>query len=110
MPTLTWTEVDTINAIGVPVPYQAFDEIQTNVNAINTAIGTVSSTGTFGGPAGTVVTFAAQTDTTYLLLVSQTGVPDGSVGEVGFSPISTTQARVYNTGVAGGAFRFRVVP
>ncbi len=110
MPTMTWTETDAINQIGAPVPFQVFDELQGNINAINTAVGAASSTGVFAGPAGTVISFPAQADTNYLILVSQTGTPDGSVGEVGFEPISTTQARVKNTGSIGKAFRFKVVP
>lgn len=110
MPTLTWTEVDAIATIGDPISIAALDEIQANVNALNAATGTASSTGTFGGQTGTVVTFAEQADTTYLVVASQMGTPDGSVGEISFVPISTTQARIINTGSAGGSFRFKVVP
>lgn len=112
MPTLTWTETDLIAAIGDPIPFQVFDEIQTNVNTLNTAVGVgaASSTGTFGGPAGTAITFANQGGTSYLVLVTPSSDTSGSLGEVWVTNDSATGATVHNTGAAGGTFRFKVVP
>ena len=110
MPTLTWTEVDAINAIGAPVSFQAFDEIQANVNAINAAIGPAPNTGTFGGQSGTVITFAAQADTSYLVVITPSANPGGNLGEVWVVNNSTTQATVYNGGTATTGFRFKVLP
>lgn len=112
MPTLTWTEVDAIATIGDPISIAALDEIQANVNMLNAAIGVgaASSTGTFGGPTGTTITFADQGGTSYLVLVTPSADTNGSMGEVWVTNDSATRATVYNTGSAGGTFRFKVVP
>lgn len=112
MPTLTWTEVDAIATIGDPISIAALDEIQTNVNALNNAIGVgaASSTGKFGGPTGTTITFANQGGTSYLVLVTPSEDPEGNLGEVWVVNNSATQATVYNSGTATTGFRFKVVP
>jgi len=110
MPTLTWTETDLISAIGDPIPYAVFDEIQNNVNLLNTASGTATGTSTFNGATGRAITFASQGGTTYLVLVTPTADPGGDLGEVWVVNDSATQATVYCSGTATTGFRYKVVP
>ena len=110
MPTLTWTETDKINAIGVPVPYNVYDEIQSNVNLINTALGPACNTGNFAGVTGTAISFTAQATTDYIVVITPTANPGGNLGEVWVVNNSTTQATVYNSGSATTGFRFKVLP
>lgn len=110
MPTLTWTETDKINAIGIPVPYIVYDEIQSNINLVNAAVGPSSDTGNFAGPTGATITFTAQASTAYLVMITPTANPGGNLGEVWVVNNSPTQATVYNSGTATTAFRFKVIP
>lgn len=110
MPTLTWTEVDAIATIGDPIPIAALDEIQSNVNLLNVALGIASTTGTFAGPTGVTLTFATQGSTNYIVVVTPSKDITGGIGEISVENVSATQAKVYNTGSAGGTFRYKVMP
>ena len=110
MPTMTWTETDAINQIGAPVPFQVFDELQANINALNTASGTTTGSSTFNGSTGKAITFSAQADTSYLVLVTPIADPGGNLGEVWVVNDSLTQATVYCSGSATTSFRYKVVP
>ncbi len=110
MPTMTWTETDQIAAIGDPIPYAVFDELQANINAINASVGIPANTSTFNGQAGRVITFAAQADMNYLVLVTPNVSPGGNLGEVWVVNDSLTQATVYCSGSAATSFRYKVVP
>ena len=67
------------------------------------------STGTFAGPTGTLVTFTERSSLNYILLVAATSSNGGHIGDVWFEPVSTSSARVHNSGLAGGTFRFKVM-
>ena len=68
-----------------------------------------SGNGTFAGPAGVVVTFDDMDTTDYLVLVAPTSSATGHNGDWWFEPINETSARVYNSGIAGGTFKFKVM-
>lgn len=74
------------------------------------SFGGASGDGVFAGPAGTVVTFDDVGTTDYLVLVAPTSSATGHNGDWWFEPIDETSARVYNSGTAGGTFRFKVMP
>jgi len=69
-----------------------------------------SGTGTFAGPTGVVVTFTEMPDTEYLVVVSARSSGSGHNGDIWFAPIDETSARIYNSGTAGGTFKFKVLP
>lgn len=73
-------------------------------------VGSPSAQATFGGATGTLLNFADQGSTSYMVIWSTNMNPDGRVGDVWFEPISSTQARIYNSGAAGITFRYKVVP
>lgn len=65
--------------------------------------------GTFAGPTGVVVTFTDAGTTDYMIVIAPTSSGTGHNGDWWFTPIDSTSARVYNSGTAGGAFRFKVL-
>ena len=69
----------------------------------------VSGTGTFAGPTGVVVTFTEMADVDYIVLVSAKTSGNGHNGDIWFTPIDKTSARIYNSGTAGGTFKFKVL-
>jgi len=112
MPTMTWTYVDSIDAAGKPIDFEAFDETQNNVNLINEAIGPAMGEDTFNGTAGRTVVFgSAQADSNYIPLVIPVANPAGNLGEVYFpsTAITTASFTVMNTGNFVGAFRWKIL-
>jgi hypothetical protein len=108
MPTLTWTYTDAIAAAGDPIDYEVFDEIQSNVNLINTALG-LKGTSTFNGSTGRAITITAQADATYHVSITATADTGGNVGDIWVVNDSTTQFTVYCSGTATTAFRYKVM-
>jgi hypothetical protein len=109
MPTLTWTYVDAIAAVGDPIDYQAFDEIQSNVDAINAAIGQKGVSTFAGSPGRTITLAAAMPDALYTVVVTPTANPGGSLGEVWIEAVGVSSFRVHNSGSAGTAFQWRAM-
>lgn len=109
MTTLAWTYTDAINAVGSPIDFEVFDEIQSNVNAINAAAGADSGASTFAGSSGRAITIATMGSTAYIPLIIPTADPGGNLGEVWVVINSATQFTVYNSGTATTAFRYKVI-
>lgn len=110
MPTLTWTYVDLIAAVGDPIDYEAFDEIQANVNAINAAVGPACGVDTFNGTAGRDITFAtAQPDTDYIPFAVATEDTLGNLGDVYYTNIATTGFTVHCTGTFTGDMKWKIL-
>lgn len=65
--------------------------------------------GTFAGPSGVVVNFTDTGTTDYMIVVAPTSSGTGHNGDWWFAPIDSTSARIYNSGTAGGTFRFKVM-
>ncbi len=110
MPTLTWTYTDAIAAVGDPIDYEVFDEIQSNINLVNVAVGPAIGDSTFAGSSGQTITLSsAQPDTSYQVVVTPTADPGGNLGEVWVSTISAAGFKVHNSGSATTAFRWKVI-
>ena len=110
MPTMTWTYTDAIAAVGDPIDFEVFDEIQSNVNLVNTASGPAIGDSTFAGSAGRTITLAvAQADTSYTVLVIPTADPGGNLGEVWISTLAVGSFKVHNSGTATTSFRWKLV-
>ena len=65
--------------------------------------------GTFAGPGGVVVTFTDARTTDYMVVVAPNSNATGHNGDWWFVPIDSTSATVYNTGNAGGTFKYKVL-
>ena len=65
--------------------------------------------GTFAGPSGVVVTFTDAGTTDYMVVVAPNSNATGHNGDWWFVPIDSTSATVYNTGNAGGTFKYKVL-
>ncbi len=65
--------------------------------------------GTFAGPTGTVVTFTDMGTTDYMIVLGPTSSGTGHNGDWWFTPIDSTSATIYNSGTAGGTFKFKVM-
>jgi hypothetical protein len=104
---MTWTYTDGISYVGAPIDYQVFDEIQSNVNLLNAAIGPIGSS-TFAGPTGQAITIADQGSTAYHVTITPSADPGGYLGEVWVAINSATQFTVYNSGSAVTAFKYKV--
>jgi hypothetical protein len=108
---LTWPYVTPINALGAPIDFEAFQEIKTNVDLVAAAVGNSSGASTFNGRTGRAVTVSpAMANTSYLPIVTPSGVPDGNIGDIGVQIDSTSQFTVFCSGNSTGPFRWKVVP
>lgn len=65
--------------------------------------------GTFAGPTGVLVTFDERSTIDYMLVISANNDASGHNGDIWFVPLTTASARVYNSGLAGGTFKFKVL-
>ena len=112
MPTLTWTYTDLINGVGKPVDFEVFDEIQTNVEVINTLVTAIGDAGTdtFNGSTGRVITFVTpQLDDAYIPLAIPVENAGGNLGEISYSNITANGFTVHNEGSFTGAMRWKVL-
>jgi hypothetical protein len=109
MPTMTWTFTNAIAAVGDPIDFEVFDEIQSNINLLNASIG-VGGESTFNGTTGRQITFAvAQSDAAYRPIITALADTGGNLGEVYISDRQTTGFKIHNTGSFTGALSWQVV-
>jgi len=112
MATFDWTYTDAIDATGDPVDFEVFDEIQTNVLALNTQVGADYGTDVFAGTgSSTTVTIPEQADTSYAVMLTAIGDEAAltDVGIFGYEVVSVTEFTVYNTGVGVTGFSYKVL-
>jgi hypothetical protein len=107
---LTWTYVDGINAVGAPIDWEAFKEIKDNVDLVDAKAGTdVDDSLETAGPSGQAVTIPDQGDTDYIPVIAFLTDDPGSIGEWSITRDSSTQFTLYNSGIAGIDFAWKVI-
>jgi hypothetical protein len=109
MPSMTWTFVDLIASVGAPIDFEAFDEIQSNVNLLNASVGVGGEDVFAGTGASTQITFAvAQADANYRPVITALAATGGDLGEVYVSDRQTTGFKIHNTGAFTGALAWQI--
>jgi hypothetical protein len=107
---MTFTELDAIVAAspGSPVDADFFTELKANLQLVGTSYGTDSFA---GSASSTLVTVADQGSTSYAVQITPIGAVSDlvRVGTVGYSILSATQFRVYNTGSGTTTFSYKVM-